>query len=164
MLNTLLHITFTFNISFEKWSSFSIVTSSCFFVHLAFYEYLSSLEHRKVFRFKLLLVHRTSHKNCYLKLFKVKGSSVHSNFHAKINYDFWSQCHDGFLLSHRLILCGVSPFLKSIFLDQPEVVDDQLTVLIFPEIKKMEMISLLSLLYSGKANLYKRFNFLKLLL
>jgi len=59
-------------------------------------------------------------------------------------------------MSHRVILCGVSPFLKSIFFDLPDVGDDQLTVLVFPEIKKIEMISLLSLLYSGKANLYKR--------
>jgi hypothetical protein len=60
------------------------------------------------------------------------------------------------LLCHRAVLGGVSPFLKNVLTENPETEEDQLMMIIVPDIKKSEIEYLLALLYSGQSNLYKR--------
>ena len=63
------------------------------------------------------------------------------------------QCSDGFLLTHRPVLAGSSPFLKDVL---AELHGDDLTTLVLPEISRSVVEALLALLYTGKANLYQR--------
>ena len=53
---------------------------------------------------------------------------------------------------HRVILAGVSPFLKEILSTQEEDVVE----IILPEIPIEDVKGLLSLLYTGKANIYEK--------
>ena len=54
---------------------------------------------------------------------------------------------------HRVILAGVSPFLKEILNNKQE---DDIVEIILPDIPVEDVKGLLSLLYTGKSNIYER--------
>ena len=82
----------------------------------------------------------------------VRGN--HPSISATNEQCFWPlQCSDGLLLTHRPVLAGSSPFLKDVL---AELNGDDLTTLVLPEISRSVVETLLALLYTGKANVYKR--------
>ena len=58
--------------------------------------------------------------------------------------------------THRLVLASISPFVKEILEEKDEINSDEAPSILLPDIKKEDMIFLLSILYNGSLNMYKR--------
>ena len=61
---------------------------------------------------------------------------------------------DGTLLSHRLLLAGVSPLLRRLLQEQEE--EEETSCISLPDVSKHLMSLLLDLLTTGRAQLYQR--------
>ena len=55
-----------------------------------------------------------------------------------------------------MVLASISPFVKEILEEKDETNSDEAPSILLPDIKKEDMIFLLSILYNGSLNMYKR--------
>ena len=56
------------------------------------------------------------------------------------------------------MLASISPFVKEILEEQNKTNSDEAPSILLPDIKKEDMIFLLSILYNGSLNMYKRWD------
>ena len=76
------------------------------------------------------------------------------NFSTKLYRDVRIMLSDGTLLSHRLLLAGVSPLLRRLLQEGEE--DEEESCISLPDVSKRLMSLLLNLLTTGRAQLYQR--------
>ena len=77
--------------------------------------------------------------------------------HSCDHYRFILQCKNGSISTHRLVLASISPFVKEILENGDPFGSDDIPTIFLPDIQKEEMMFLLSILYNGSLNMYKRY-------
>ena len=66
------------------------------------------------------------------------------------------QCQNGAINTHRIVLASISPFFKYILEEENGAGSDESPSIHLPDVKKEDMVFLLSMLYNGSLNMYKR--------